>query len=101
MVQLIVAVTLVLCATAWALPSPLSPDSEVKNGDGHVLEKSVPCNPEVCKLPSCRCSSIELDASIPAKDTPQVSGFNENKTRQKKKTQRLKSRMASRNAFFT
>lgn len=83
MVKLIVVVVLALCATGWTLPSSLSLSStaaadanELKSDNGSVLEKSVPCNPEMCQPPKCRCSSIDLDDSIPLQDTPQVSIIN-------------------------
>lgn len=62
MVKFVVVLGLALCVSALALPSPTE----------HQLEKGVSCNPDLCKLPNCRCSSTELDESIPTSETPQV-----------------------------
>lgn len=36
------------------------------------LPQAEPCNENICKLPECRCSSVDIPGGLAPRDTPQV-----------------------------
>ena len=36
------------------------------------MNEAEPCNPDVCKLPHCRCSGTDIPGGLSAKDIPQI-----------------------------
>lgn len=65
-VAVVLICTLAIICRAFSAP-------QLRNdGEGEVLTKALPCDPELCKAPACRCSSTVLDSQIPIEQTPQV-----------------------------
>ena len=38
----------------------------------HGLEPAKPCSPDICKLPDCRCSGIDIPGNLPSDKVPQM-----------------------------
>lgn len=69
--------TLAIICRALSAPQ-LRADEDVevdKKESDFVLTKALPCDPELCKAPACRCSSTVLDSSIPVEQTAQVGVY--------------------------
>lgn len=60
----------VVCCVSSAPQKRTDEENEVE--EQLVLTKAVPCDPQVCVAPACRCSSTVLDKDIPIEKTPQV-----------------------------
>lgn len=70
--KVVFVLILTICGALAAPQIRADGDEDVDISSETVLSKAFGCDPEECRLPSCKCSSTVLDPNIPIENTPQV-----------------------------